>query len=167
MFLTLLVEAVLGGTVEALAGAAIEKTPQLAKRVQRAVDLVERHEPSAVEAAIQTAVDAARVDLLAAFADDLYSGDADAVTCDMIALLNHPPFAEEVARKILYRGQPDFAQLRLAYLKLPETQDDERWATLEFPLLDFFDAIERHLQADERVGPLLRDLQQVVTLTRL
>ena len=39
-------------------------------------------------------MDAARVDLLTAFADDLYSGDADAVTRDMIALLNHPPFAE-------------------------------------------------------------------------
>ena len=42
MFLTLLIEAVLGGTVETLTGAGIEKASHRAERIQRAVDMVER-----------------------------------------------------------------------------------------------------------------------------
>jgi hypothetical protein len=45
MFLTLLIEAALGGAAEALAGAGVEKAPHLAQRIQQAVDLVERQAP--------------------------------------------------------------------------------------------------------------------------
>ena len=167
MFLTLLVEALLGGTAEALAAAGMEKTPQIAQRIQRALALVESQTPTALEAAIERAVAGARADLLADYREQIYSGDPDPVAAEMIALLNHPPFAEEVAHKLLYRGQPDFERLAHFYLAQPGTQRSERWAALEFPLIGFFDAIENHLKMDKAVGGLVQGIQQVTTLTRL
>ncbi len=167
MFLTLLVEALLGGSAEALAAAGIEKTPQIAQRIQRALALVESQPPTALEAAIERAVAGARADLLTDYREQLYSGDPDPVAAEMIALLNHPPFAEEVAHKLLYRGQPDFERLGQFYLAQPGPQRSERWAALESPLIGFFDAIENHLKMDKEVGGLVLGIQQVTTLTRM
>ena len=167
MFLTLLVEALLGGSAEALAAAGIEKTPQIAQRIQRVLALVESQPPTALEAAIERAVAGARADLLADYQEQLYSGDPDPVADEMIALLNHPPFAEEVAHKLLHRGQPDFERLGQFYLAQPGPQRSERWAALEFPLIGFFDAIARHLEMDKAVGGLVLGIQQVTTLTRM
>jgi hypothetical protein len=167
MFLTLLVEALLGGTAEALAAAGPEKTSHLAQRIQRTLAIVESQDPTALEAAIHRAVDAARADLLVQYRDALYTGDADTTAAEVVTLLNHPPFAEEVARKLLYRGQPDFERLRQAYRALPGGQTSERWDALELPLLDFFDGIERHLEMDKEVGALVQGIQQMTALTRL
>ena len=167
MFLTLLVEALLGGTAEALASAGVEKTPQLAQRIQRTLAIVESQDPTALEAAIERAVAAAREELIDDYKEYLYTGDPDAVAAEMIALLNHPPFAEEVAHKLLYRGQPDFERLRRLYLAQPGPQRSERWAALELPLIGFFDAIARHLEMDKEVGALMQGSQQLTTQTRI
>ena len=165
--LELMIGAVVGGVVETLTGLAVNQTPSVARRIQQTAGLVEKQPPTAMSAAIRRAVDSAAAELRQDYVDQLYEGDADASVTDLIALLDHPPFAEEVTRKLLYRGQPDFERLRRAYLDLPPAQRSQRWDALEPALLVFFDAIEDHLRSDLEVGELVQGLQQLARLTRI
>ena len=167
--LSLIVGAAVGGVVEALAGKTAEKTPDLARRAQRLVTLKQELPLSQYDAAVRAAVEAARQDVLA----EVAAGEAEldqATIDDMTALLNHPPFAEEVARRLLYRGQPDWERLRRAYADRSggdAAAMNARWQALSLPLSDFFDALESRLLADPDLGPLLRDTAKLAALVRL
>ena len=84
---------------------------------------------------------------------------------DLVALLNHPPFAESVASKLLVAGQPDWERLRLAWDA--QGGDSDRWQALQPALFDLLEAIQQHLSADPDLGPLLRDLAKLSQLTNL
>ncbi len=102
--------------------------------------------------AVRQAVAAAQQELLGELA-----ADENEVHRDLVTLLEHPPFAQEVTRCLLFRGQPDFDQLRRFYLPNDPRRTSERWHALEVPLADFFALIERHLEpsGDDAPGNLL------------
>jgi hypothetical protein len=146
--------AALGGVIEAIAGKSIEAGPTLARRV-KLLGMVERQPASAAEQAVTAAVAAARQNVIDAYAftdDALQEGDKK----DLLRLLDHPPFAQEVARTLLLRGRPDFDHLRQSYLGAAPS---ERWNRLHPYLAELFTAIEELLTTDKELGPLLRDTQ--------
>ncbi len=146
--------AALGGVTEAIAGKSIEAGPALVRRT-KLLEMVERQPASAAEQAVTAAVEAARRELVDAYAYTeaaLHDGDVQ----DLLRLLDHPPFAEEVARTLLLRGRPDFDRLRHTYLG---EDRGERWARLEPYLAELFSGVEEHLRADPLLGPLLLDTQ--------
>lgn len=163
---TLILQATIGGVVETVAGKAMEGAPRLVQRAKALLSMVERQPISASEQAVVAAVEAARQDLIAAYRErDLTLSDA--ANRDIVALLNHPPFAEEVANALLFRGQPDLNRLRRHYLERGDAATSARWQELEEPLLDFFAAVESHLLADPNLGPMLRETAQLASLIRL
>jgi hypothetical protein len=159
--LELIFSAVLSGTVEALAGKTLEGAAgKLAERFRSGV---EDRSLEQAAAAVRQAVEAARADLV----EDFWAGE-DEHSRDVVELLRHPPFAEEVTRRVLFQGQPDFGRLRQYYLTQGgEEPPSERWEALEPPLAAFFDAVERHLAADPDVGPVVRHSQQLARLDKL
>ena len=163
---TFLLQAIISGVVETVAGKAIDGGPRWALRGKALLGLVERQPLTATEQAVAAAVAAARQDVIEIYRDRDLTLD-DATSRDMVALLNHPPFAEEVAKRLLFRGQPDLERLRQHYLDRGGAATSARWQALEEPLLDFFTAIEGHLQADPSLGPMLRETAQLAALTRL
>jgi len=86
-----------------------------------------------------------------------------AASRDLVTLLDHPGFAQEVVHKLLLQGTPDFDRLRRFYLE--GEGDSDRWEALKPALQMFFDGIETRLLASEPFGPLLRDTRQLVALT--
>jgi len=156
--------ATLGSVTEAMAGKSIDAEPALVRRA-RLLEMVERQPASAAEQAVAAAVEAARqeiVDLYAFTAKALQPGEVQ----DLLRLLNHPPFAQEVAQTILLRGQPNFDRLRQGYLG-QDAARGERWARLQPYPADFFSAIESHLTADPTLGPLLRESRVLAVQLRL
>ncbi|MCO5213330.1 MAG: SUMF1/EgtB/PvdO family nonheme iron enzyme [Caldilinea sp.] len=159
-----LIQAIIGGTVEAVAGKALEATPRAAERARALMSLVERQPLSATEPAVTAAVAAARQEIIDQYREaDLTLSDETARA--MVALLNHPPFVEEVARVLLFRGQPDLARLHQHYLD--QDGAGAQWEALEEPLLEFFTAIERHMLGDATLGPVLRETRAVASLARV
>ncbi len=159
--------AVISGTTEALVGKSVEATPALAKRIRRTASLVEEQPLSAVEAAMAAAVESARLDLRQDAIDGLLDADDD-MLADLIALLDHPPFAKELVGRLVYRGRPDFGRLRRAYLDLEGPANSARWQALEPSLESLFDAIEEYLLNDVTgVGELLRDLRSLAKMNQL
>ncbi|HFD40468.1 MAG TPA: hypothetical protein ENJ31_11560, partial [Anaerolineae bacterium] len=158
--------AAIGGVVEAIAGKTIEAGPALARRA-RMLNIVEQQALGPAEEAVRAAVKAARQELLETYAyteDALRPGDVQ----DLVALLNHPPFAEELSRVLLFRGQADFDRLRSVYLAAKsEDGRSARWAALEPYLVELFESVEQHLLADPTLGPLLRDLRKLTVLLRM
>ncbi len=159
-----LIQAIIGGVVEAVAGKALEGTPRVAARGRTLLSLVERQPLSATEQAVTAAVAAARQDIV----DQYREADltlSDETTRALVALLNHPPFVEEVAGVLLFRGQPDLARLHQHYLD--QDGAGAQWEALEEPLLEFFIAIERRMLADTTLGPVLRETRAVASLARV
>lgn len=159
--------AALGGTVEALAGKALDSSPTVAKRIKKMLTMVEEQKLTDTEAAIRSAVEAARQETL-----NEYRFDEDkamhAAAKDAIALLEkHDTFAQSVTKQILFRGQPDLARPRQTFLDLEPNASSERWTELEPILIEFFDTIESHLEADLQIGPLLRDTKKLTTMAKL
>lgn len=163
---TFLLQAIISGVVETVAGKAIDGGPRWAQRGKALLGLVERQPLTATEQAVAAAVAAARQEIIDSYRERDLALD-DATSRDLVALLNHPPFAEEVARRLLFRGQPDLERLRQYYLDRGGAATSARWQALEEPLLDFFAAVEGHLLADPNLGPLLRATAQLAALTRL
>jgi hypothetical protein len=164
--LALVLGAAIGGATEALVGKSADALPATQKRIRRAVCLVEQRTPTEMEEAVARAVDAARRDLRQEAIDGFLDAD-EATLTDLIALLDHRPFAEAVAAKLIYRGQPDFERLRNAYIKQEGNAASERWLALEMPLTAFFQAIESHLQVDPQMGTLIGDLQMLANVNGL
>ena len=159
-----LIQAIIGGVVEAVAGKALEGTPRVAARGRTLLSLVERQPLSATEQAVTAAVAAARQDIVDQHREaDLTLSDETARA--LVALLNHPPFVEEVARVLLFRGQPDLARLHQHYLD--QDGAGAQWEALEEPLLEFFAAIEQRMLADTTLGPVLRETRAVASLARV
>lgn len=164
--------AALGGMTEAIAGKTIDGGPALARRV-KLLGMVERQPAGAAEQAVSAAVEAARsevVDLYAFTEEALLPGEV----ADLLRLLNHPPFAQEVAQTLLLRGQPDFERLRAIYTGQGAQRGEgrgegrgERWTRLEPYLAEFFSAIEGHLTADPTLGPLLRESRLLAVQLRM
>ncbi|MDW8319668.1 MAG: hypothetical protein RMN53_17720, partial [Anaerolineae bacterium] len=168
--LALIIGAAVGGVVEALAGKAVDKATALGQRIGQLVNRQQTMPLSQYDAAVRRAVAEARQELLEQYEAGGAALPAD-VVADMTALLDHPPFAEEVARRLLYRGQPDWERLAGYYLDRRGAGDtaaaSARWQALELPLSDFFAALERRLTADREIGPLLRDAATLASLARL
>jgi formylglycine-generating enzyme required for sulfatase activity len=118
-------------------------------------------EASAAQKAVAQAVEAARREIR-----DRYFGGEDELSRDVVKLLDHPPFAQDVVRILLVRGQPDLDALRHHYLSQAKDGEaaSERWERMKVPLDSFIASLERHLQADPHFGPLLQDLQQLARL---
>ncbi len=159
-----LVTAILGAAGKSLATKAVTgPTEKLARKALASLDAQPLGEAAV---AVRKAVEAARKDLIG-----VYWKEEDALGRDVVTLLEHPPFAEEVARRLLFRGQPDFDRLHRFYLDLDESADpaaaSERWQALRTPLEVFFETIEQHLQADPLLGPVLRDSRLLATSMRL
>ncbi len=163
----LMLGAVISGTTEALVGKSVEATPALAKRIQRTASLVEAQPLSAVEVAVAAAVEAARLDLRQDAIDGLLYADDESLA-DLIALLDHPPFAKELVSLLVVRGRPDFDSLRRAYLDLEGETDSARWQALKPSLESLFEYIEEYLLSDvSGVGKLLRDLRSLAKMNQL
>ncbi|MCP3964057.1 MAG: SUMF1/EgtB/PvdO family nonheme iron enzyme [bacterium] len=154
----------LGAAIKSLAVKAV--TGPAEKVARKALAGVDGKPVSEATAAVQRAVEAARKELV----NDFWAGEDD-LSRDVVTLMRHPPFAEAVVRRLLFRGQPDFDRLRRAYLDLDGGEDraakSERWQELEGPLAVFFEVVERHLEVDPIVGPLLRDGRMLAALGRL
>lgn len=162
--LSLLLSAAAGGMAEAIVGRAADKAPNLVSRAKALLSQTQALPASTAEVAVRKAVDAARQDMLLQIAQGDLSLAPNAVG-DLVALLNHPPFAESVASKLLVAGQPDWERLRLAWDA--QGGDSDRWQALQPALFDLLEAIQQHLSADPDLGPLLRDLAKLSQLTNL
>ncbi|MFZ1710956.1 MAG: hypothetical protein WAW20_20420, partial [Anaerolineae bacterium] len=162
--LSLLLRAAAGGMAEAIVGRATDKAPNLVSRAKALLSQTQALPASTAEVAVRKAVDAARQDMLLQIAQGDLSLAPNAVG-DLVALLNHPPFAESVASKLLVAGQPDWERLRLAWAA--QGGDSDRWQALQPALFDLLEAIQQHLSADPDLGPLLRDLAKLSQLTNL
>ncbi|MGB3061641.1 MAG: hypothetical protein WBE17_18095, partial [Anaerolineae bacterium] len=160
--LSLLLSAAAGGMAEAIVGRAADKAPNLVSRAKALLSQTQALPASTAEVAVRKAVDAARQDMLLQIAQGDLSLAPNAVG-DLVALLNHPPFAESVASKLLVAGQPDWERLRLAWDA--QGGDSDRWQALQPALFDLLEAIQQHLSADPDLGPLLRDLAKLSQLT--
>ncbi len=162
----LILQAIIGGVVESVAGKAIEGAPRLVQRGKKLLSMVEHQPLSANEQAVAAAVEAARQEMIAVCRarDETLS---DAASQRMVELLNHAPFAEEVANRLLLRGRLDPDRLRSHYLARYGASASAGWPELEEQLIEFFDAIENHLLADPNLGPLLRETAQLASLIRL
>ncbi len=156
--LELLLPAVLGAVIQAVSEKALDGA--LAARVRRARERGDL-DASALVQAVRQAVAAAQRDLLAEL-----KPDENDLHRDLVTLFELPSFAQDVTRILVFRGQPDFDQLRRFYLAGPGNTS-ARWEALEVPLADFFERIERYLDADPLVGPLLRDSRQLTMLARI
>jgi hypothetical protein len=163
---TLILQAIIGGVVESVAGKAMEGAPRLMQRAKALLGMVDRQPISASEQAVAAAVEAARLEVIAACRarDEVLS---DATSQRMVELLNHAPFAEEVANRLLLRGRLDPDRLRRHYLACYGAPTSAGWPDLEYLLIEFFDAIENHLLADPNLGPMLRETAQLASLIRL
>lgn len=161
---SLILGAAINGAGGALAGKSTDAAPSLAQRVRRSAGLVEEEPLTEIEEAVARAVEAARRDIRQKAVNGLLEADDDTEK-NLIALLDHPPFAEAVTARLLYRGQPNFERLRRAYIEVEGEAATPRWLALTRPLLAFFDAIESHLMADPHFGDLLRDMQELALLT--
>ncbi len=155
---------ILGGAAKALATKAITSPAEaLARKTLKQVD---GQPVDAATMAVSKAVEAARKDLI-----DHYWAGEDALSRDVVTKLEHPPFAEALVKKLLFRGQPDFDRLRRSYLNYQPgknpSEDAKRWQALQEPLELFFDVLEQHLEADPLLGPLLRDSRRLAVLSRL
>ncbi|MDY7095574.1 MAG: SUMF1/EgtB/PvdO family nonheme iron enzyme [Acidobacteriota bacterium] len=158
--LELLLSAAVGGTVEALAGKGLEGP--LATRTETVRQKIGGQPAGVAGEAVRRAVNEARLEVR----DEYFAGE-DEHSREVVALLDHAPFAQEVTRRILLQGTPDFGRLRQHYLERNGEGASERWAALELPLDAFFEAIERHLAADPEFGAVVRDTQQLVRLSKL
>ncbi|MBX3000635.1 MAG: SUMF1/EgtB/PvdO family nonheme iron enzyme [Caldilineaceae bacterium] len=143
----------LGGLAEAIAGKTLDLGIDGARKAGEVLRLVEERSLSDVQVAAKRAVDAARAQMLD---DHRFSAEAQqpGALQDLVRLLEHPPFAEEVAGRLLFAGQIDFPRLRRFYLQ-DAAQNDSRWQALTPHLERFFGFIESHLLGDPHVGPLL------------
>ncbi len=154
----------LGAAIKSLATKAV--TGPVEGMARKALKAVDGRPLDQATVAVGKAVEAARRDLV----NDYWAGE-DALSRDVVTLLRHPPFAEAVVRRLLFRGQPDFDRLRRAYLDLEDKGDltaaGERWQALQGPLAIFFEVVEQHLEADPHLGPLLRDSRRLAALGRL
>ncbi len=158
--------AAVGGVVEAIVGKSIKAGPALARRT-KVLAMVEQQDLDEAERAVRAAVEAAREKLLETYAGAEEALQSGAVQ-DLVALLNHPPFAEEVSRKLLFQGIiPDFDRLRQAYLDQDPERSSARWQALEPYLVEFFDLLEVQLLADRTLGPLLRHLRTLAVHLRM
>ena len=157
--------AALGGVVEAIAGKAIEEGSALFRRRARMLALVEKQDLDSAEKAVQAAVEAARQEMLEAYTSTEDALQTDEVQ-DLVALLNHRPFAEEVSRVLLLQGPPNFERLQQVYLE-ERGASSARWRSLEPYLVEFFQIVEQRLLADPTLGPLLREMRTLTALLRM
>jgi hypothetical protein len=163
MSLELILGALIGGVTEALAGKAIDATPGTARKIQQTLSLVEQQTTGALAQAVQAAVDDARREML-----ESYVLSDDPVARDVTALFEkYELFAADVARRLIFQGQPDFARLRQHYLAREPKATSARWQALSGPLEEFFTEIENRLLFDGQVGLMLLGLRSTVALTRI
>lgn len=143
----------LGGLAEAIAGKTLDLGIDGARKAGEVLRLVEERPLSDVQIAARRAVDAARQQMLDKHKFSEAAQQPGALQ-DLVRLLEHPPFAEEVAGRLLFAGQIDFPRLRRFYLQ-DAAQNDSRWQALTPYLERFFGFIESHLLGDRQIGPLL------------
>ena len=156
--LSLILTSAIGGVSSALADKGTKAAPGMAERLKCSASLVEQPTLTEIDRAVIRAVDLAIADVRQQATNELLNAVDDTLQA-LIRLLDHPPFAEDVTRRLLHRGLPDFERLRAAYLEMEGGATSEGWQALELYLADFFEAIEEHLLGDDLVGPLLRDLR--------
>ncbi len=154
---TLFLESAIGGVIEAAAGKGFDIAGSLGKRD-------DGPEPAAVQVAIEQVV---RRAIKTIRADHAETPD-DELSRDVLNQLDHPPFAGEVARALIFQGGADLNHLRDAYLTSANDEDvSDRWRALEGPLVDLFDEIDARLLKDPVVGPALRDARKIRQLARV
>ncbi len=164
MTLSLLLGAAAGGVVEALVGRAADKAPALLARARNLAARTQTIPASTADAAVRRAVEEARQEML----QQIAQGDLTLTPADvdgLVALLDHPPFAESIVARLLVGAKPDWERLHADWRT--RDGDDERWQTLQPVLFDLFDAIQQRLYADPDLGPWLRDLAKLAELTNL
>jgi len=163
MSLELILGAMIGGVTEALVGKSVDAAPPMARKLQQTVSLVERQSPGTLAQAVGRAVDGARDDLLAE-----YRVSEDPVADDVVALFErYDVFAGEVARRLIFQGQPDFDRLRTFYLEREAEATSERWEALAVPLEEFFAGVENRLAFDPEVGAMILGIRSSVALAQI
>ncbi len=151
---------ILGATIKSLATKAL--SGPLEKLARKALRKVDAQPLESATAKVDAAVEAAREELV----NEVWAGEEE-LGREVVELLRHPPFTEEVARRLLFRGQTDVHRLRRTYLDREgnTAAAEERWPSLEIPLAVFFEAIEQQLEVDAELGPLLRDARRLAATT--
>lgn len=163
MSLELILGAMIGGVTEALVGKSVEAAPPVARKLRQTLSLVEQQSPGTLAQAVARAVDGARGDLL-----EEYRFSEEPVAEDVVALFNrYDAFAGEVARRLVFQGQPDFERLRTFYLEREAGATSERWEALAVPLEAFFTNVERRLEFDPDVGAMILGMRSSVTLAQI
>lgn len=76
-------------------------------------------------------------------------------------------FAGEVARRLIFQGQPDFDRLRSVYLEREAGATSERWEALALPLVEFFTNVERRLEFGPDIGTMILGMRSSVTLAQI
>lgn len=163
MSFELILGAMIGGVTEALVGKSVDAAPPMARKLRQTLSLVERQTPDTLAQAVKRAVTGARGDLL-----DAYSFSEEPVAHDVVALFEtYDVFAGEVARRLIFQGQPDFDRLRSVYLERAAEATSARWEALAVPLEEFFTNVENRLTFDPEIGPMLLSMRSTVSVAQI
>lgn len=155
-----LLEAAVGGVVEAAAGKGIVGAARLGAKVKDST----LGEPVAIQGAVETVVETAIRKVRSA-----YFAKEGAQADDVLRWFDHPPFAHDIVRVLIFRGAPDLDRLHAAYVEQARERGaaSERWQRLEAPLIALYEEIEQRLLNDPVAGPPLRAGRQLAALERI
>ena len=163
MSFELILGAMIGGVTEALVGKTVDAAPQIARKLQQTLSLVEQQTPDTLTQAVNLPSRAR-----AATCWRRYSFSEEPVADDVVALFEtYDVFAGEVARRLIFQGQPDFVRLRGFYLEREADATNERWEALAVPLEEFFTDVERRLAFDPNIGALILSMRSSVYVAQI